>query len=381
MVLYDGFHQWQKTYGPLSSSWTFGKNRFVSMNSYELRQHRRTGWGMYTVNYGGAVGRTQLEWLDRELARSLLASEDVTLLLHHDPRGGHKGLDFGYYFPLLRYESIQQSTINFLFSEVFTPQVCKRTDVTLSVDERESCLHDGLQEWMGPDEEFDNLGGGGFFMSGIELLSRVARNPQVRTLLIGHAHLNSLEVLRQGDVLVPDHVALDATSAQRIEALETANPVRRFAWQSELAEGALGAPRALGAARATRLPDTAPDAPLAPASFTDYRERLDAQLAVATTRMPRTLGAPSSGPRELAILRVTSGADLSNQTFGADKMFGWSVLHVTKQAAGVPRINRITYLIHQDPATYAKVTTVDVDRTQSLPSRGADNPVDVLFDW
>jgi hypothetical protein len=41
---------------------------------------------MYTVNYGGSVGQPQMEWLDRELARSRLTNEDVTILMHHDPR-------------------------------------------------------------------------------------------------------------------------------------------------------------------------------------------------------------------------------------------------------------------------------------------------------
>lgn len=377
MVLYDGFHQWQKTYGPLYASWSFGKNRYVSMNSYELRQHRRTGWGMYTVNYGGSIGSSQMEWLDRELGRSLLTKEDVTLLLHHDPRGGHTGKDLGYYFPMLRYQSVQQSTINYLFNEVFTPLVCKNADITLSVDQRDSCLHDGLQEWMGPDEDFDKKGGA-FFMSGVELLSRVAKNPQVRTMLIGHAHLNSLEMMQQGDELVPNRVKLDDGSEQRLEALETANPVRRFAWQGELA----AAPGAAGGVAAA-MPDSSGDAPLARSSFVDYRKHLDAQLAVATANMPRTLEAPGagSGPRELAIIRMTSAADLTSQKYGTDKMFGWSVLHVTKQAAGVPRINRVTFMIHTGPDAFSKVTTIDVDRTKSLTARGAGNPVDALFDW
>jgi len=374
MVLYDGFHQWQKTYGPLYASWTFGKNRYVSLNSYELRQHRRTGWGMYTVNYGGAMSETQLSWLDRELGRSRVASEDVTLLLHHDPRGGHGGKDFGYYFPMLRYESVQQSTINYLLNEVFTPLVCKQDSVTLSIDQRESCLHDGLQEWMGPDDEFEKKGGG-FFMSGVELLSRIAKNPQVRTMLVGHAHFHSLEVMQQGDALVPNRVNLDEGSTKRLEALETANPVRRFAWQSVLApelaarEAAAGAPT-----------DAAGDAPLAPSSFDAYRTKLDGMLGAATRSMPRTLDS-SAGPRELAIIRLTSAADLTSQKYDGKEMFGWSVLHVTKQAAGTPRINRLTYMIHTGPDAFSKITTVDVDRTKRLASRGAQNPVDQLFDW
>jgi hypothetical protein len=61
-------------------------------------------------------------------------------------------------------------------------------------------------------------------------------------------------------------------------------------------------------------------------------------------------------------------------------MFGYSVLHVTKQN-GVPRVNRVSYFINQGSDTFAKIKTVDVDRTKSLAPRGADNPVDQLFDW
>ncbi|MBX3190513.1 MAG: metallophosphoesterase [Labilithrix sp.] len=375
MVLYDGLYQWQKTYGPLYTSWTFGKNRYLSMNSYELRQHRRTGWGMYTVNYGGAIGQTQMAWLDRELGRSQRAGEDVTLLLHHDPRGGHKGADLGYYFPLIRYQSVQQSTINYLFDEIFTPAVCKQDWVTLSVNQRDSCLHDGLQEWMAPDEDFDRQGAG-FYMSGIELLTRVAKYPQVRTLLLGHAHFNSLEVMQQGDTLVPNRVQLDANGASarsdRIEALETANPVRRFAWQSALAP----APRVPGVPM-----DAAGDVPLDRRSFDDNIAKLDAMLMNATAGKMRTLDAPAGKSRELAIIRLTSAADLTSQKYGSDKMFGWSVLHVTRQAAGVPRINRLTYMIHRGTDAFEKITTVDVDRTKRLDVRGPENPVDALFDW
>jgi hypothetical protein len=375
-MLYDGFYQWQKTYGPLYSSWTFGKNRYVSMNTYELRQHRRTGWGMYTVNYGGAVANAQMEWLERELGRSLLTKEDVTILMHHDPRGGHTGKDFGYYFPMLRYQSVQQSTINYIFNEMLTPLICKQDDITLSVDQRDSCLHDGLQEWMGPDEDFEKVGGG-FYMSGIELLTRIAKNPQVRTLLVGHAHLNSLEVLQQGDELVPNRVKLDDKSPQRLEGLEIANPVRRFAWTSALAAGV----DAEGAALPSKPSDSAPDAPLAHATFEAYRAKLDRQLWAATLDKQRTLDSPGAGPRELAIIRLTSAADLTSQKYGTESMFGWSVLHITKQASGVPRINRVTYMRHTGPDAFSNVSTVDVDRTKSLLSRGAQNPVDALFDW
>ena len=383
MVLYDGFHQWQKTYGPLYASWSFGKNRFISMNTYELRQHRRTGWGMYTVNYGGAVGTSQMEWLDRELGRSTLTKEDVTILMHHDPRGGHKGTDLGYYFPMLQYQSVQQSTVNYLLNEIFTPIVCKQDDLSLSVNQRESCLHDGLQEWMGPDEDFEKKGAG-FTMSGVELLSRIAKSPQVRTLILGHAHFNSLEMIAQGDVLVPNRVKLDALSPQRIEALETMNPVRNFAWQTALSQNAGGSmvkADQRGAVKAWALAESGVDQPIARSAIDDYRQKLDGQLANATIGMQRTLEGGSDGPRELAIIRMTSAADLTSQKYGAEKMFGWSVIHVTKQAAGTPRINRVTFMIHKGPDSFAKISTIDVDRTKTLLARGAANPVDQLFDW
>lgn len=369
-VLYDGFYQWQKSYGPLRSSWTFGKNRFVSMNTFELRQHRRTGWGMYTVNYGGAVSQEQLAWLDREIGRARAASEDLTLLMHHDPRGGHKGVDFGYYFPMLRYQSMQQSLINYLLGEVFAPKICSNPDASLSVDDRESCLHDGLQEWMGPDEAFERQGSA-YWMSGVDLLDRVAKAPEIRTLLIGHAHLNSLEVLQHGDVLVPNKVALDAKSGERIAAFEAASPVRRLAWERVVAPGS----PAIGAA-----PLDAPSPLLAQSRFDEERARVDAMLGLATQGMTRTLDAAPSGARELAIIRLTSNADLTGQTYGSQKMFGWSVLHVNGQAGGTPRINRVTFLIH-DGTAFDQVRTIDVDRTKSLAARGPENPVDQLFDW
>ena len=331
---------------------------------------------MYTVNYGGAIGRSQMEWLDRELGRSVLTKEDVTVLLHHDPRGGHKGLDLGYYFPMLRYQSVQQSTVNFILNEVFTPLICKQDDLTLSVDQRDSCLHDGLQEWMGPDETFDKQGAG-FYMSGVELLTRIAKSPQVRTLLLGHAHFNTLEVMQHGDQLVPNRVKLDAQSPARIEALETANPVRRFSWQSSLSP----ALEAHDTAKLGQVFDAVQDSPMAHAEFTSYTAKLDAQLEQATRNMPRVLEATMGAPRELAILRLTSAADLTSQKYGGEKMFGWAVLHVTKQAAGTPRINRLTYMIHTGPDSFAKVSTVDIDRTKSITARGTSNPVDTLFDW
>jgi hypothetical protein len=375
MVLYDGFHQWQKTYGPLYGSWTFGKNRYVSINSYELRQHQRLGWGMYTVNYGGGIGRAQMDWIDRELGRAKVANEDVVMLMHHDPRGGHKGKDLGYYFPLLKYDGMSQSTVNYLLGELFTPYICKKPDFALTVNERESCLHDGLQEWMGPDQDFEKEGSG-YFLSGVELLKRVSASPRVRTLLLGHAHYNTLEVLQPGDVLVPNRLALgDESSQQRTATLETANPVRRTAWEKQLLPGV---PRAHGfdpwAHEATAAGPL-----LGQASFDAWRTELDGLLRAGAGVGLRTMDGANVG-HEVAIVRLTSAADLASQTYGAESMFGWSVFHVTKQT-DVPRINRVTYFIHKGTDTFGEVSTVDIDRTKRVAARDQDNPLDRLFDW
>jgi hypothetical protein len=332
------------------------------MNSFELRQHRRTGWGMYTVNYGGSVSKTQLDWLDRELSRGRAAGEDVVVLMHHDPRGGHGGKDFGYYSPMLTFAGIAQSTINYLIAEKLVPAVCKKPDWSLSVDDRNSCLHDGLQEWMGPDDPFDKEGAS-YFMSGIELLKRISKAPEVRTMLLGHVHYNSLEVLRDGDSLVPDRLALDPATAARNASIEAQNPIRRYAW-----EQTLGAPLDLH-------------------SWDAWRKELDGLLArppSARAKLPMkgldAVMAPAKGEsRELAIVRFTSGADLTPQTYSGDAMYGFSVFHVTKQT-DVPRINRVGFFIHRGGAAFEKVETIDIDRTRSVTARDPVNPVERLFD-
>jgi hypothetical protein len=363
MMLYDGFQQWQKSYGPLMESWTFGKNRYVSLNTYELRQHRRSGWGMYTVNYGGAVSKAQLEWVDREIGRARLAGEDMTLLMHHDPRGGHKGVDFGYYFPIVQYKSFEQSAINYLINDKFSPLVCKMDDAQLTVQDQDGCLHDGLQEWMAPDTELD-----GSFMSGVELLQRIVKAPEIRTLLIGHAHLNSMEVLQKGDTLVPGKVTLDADPQQseRLTWLEGSNPVRNFA----LGHAMLGAPNGVAMTKASLLPHV-----------NAWRKQLDGMLDQATPAPMRVLsGGPADAPRELAILRLTSNADLASEKYQNASMYGWSIVHITKKT-GVPRINSIHYMIHNGGDGFDTVADVDIDRTKSLTAKAPDNQVAKLFTW
>lgn len=378
-ILYDGFYQWQKTYGPLYYSHKFGKSFYLSLNSFELRQHRRSGWGMYTVNYGGGMSDVQMAWLDRELLRAKTDGSDVIVLAHHDPRGGHKGLDPGYYFEQLEYRSVYQSAINYLVGKVWNPAVCKLPDWALSRDQTESCVHDGLQEWMRPDPELDCAwdkrkgdftceAGADPFSSGIELMKRLAASGNVRTLLLGHTHYNSLEVLQEGDELLPGQLPIDNGAAQKFATLEVQNPMRGY---SELQNGGALADYDHHALQIGAIEQSF-------ASFVHQYEK-------SVQGWQRTLSSPM-GPRELVVLRLVSNADLASQTYSSGKnALGFSVLYLDKKsdARGVTnaQINRAKFFANVGEAVYDAVGSIDIDRLARLRPHDANNPVEKLFDW
>lgn len=401
MFLYDGLQQWQKTYGPLYFSWKFGKNRYVNLNSYEMRQHRRSGWGMYTVNYGGALGETQVDWVDRELTRAQDDGSDVVLLAHHDPRGGHNGTDFGYLFEQIEYQSVQQSAFNYIVSEVINPVVCKLPWWALSSNKQEACLHDGLQEWMRPDPELDCLptekGADGKCManlftgpsakplqfSNVQLLERIAKNPQVRTLIFGHTHYNSYEMWQAGDELLPGRIPIDDWAVKKFASLEITNPVRGHAEVERQRPYSTFAPYSqpsyanVDYRRDTYDPNEVDEKPI------DARVRAyAAQYERAVRDVHRTLDG-SGKPRELSILRLTCNADLTSQKYNDKAMYGFSVLHVTKKtdarAYAVPQINRLTFFINAGNDRFDLVKTVDIDRTMKVTPNDPKNPVGSLF--
>jgi hypothetical protein len=387
-ILYDGFHQWQKTYGPTHFSWKFGKSFYVSLNSFELRQHRRSGWGMYTVNYGGAMSGVQMAWLDRELLRTKVTGDDVVLLAHHDPRGGHDNLDPGYYFEQLEYRSVYQSAINYLVGKVWNSAVCKLPPWALTRDQSESCVHDGLQEWMRPDDEFDcawderkdgvcdkaqfdpTSGTKQRFMSGFELIKRVAQNPQVRTMLLGHTHYNQLEVLQNGDQVLPGSLPVDAAAAQMFATLEVQNPVRGYSFLQQ----------EKGAAAEYDI------ANLPMFVVTQKNERFTAMMNKFLPNAPRTLEGPLPGrPRELVIMRLVSASDLANQTYNGDSAMGFGVLHLTKKADerayGNAQINKTTFFVNRGSNVFTKVATVDLDRNARLKPHDPANPIQKFYVW
>jgi hypothetical protein len=389
-ILYDGFQQWQKTYGPLYYSHEFGKSFYISMNSFDLRQHRRAGWGMYTVNYGGAMSAAQLSWVDRELLRTKVTGDDVVLLAHHDPRGGHKTQDPGYYFEQLEYRSIYQSSLNYLVGEVIDPKLCELPPWAVGVaGQTDNCVHDGLQEWMRPDTDFDcgwderkgdmcdpalfdSTKGGThtYYFSGVELLKRMSTNPQIRTLVLGHTHFNQLEVLQNGDELVPGQFTIDAGAAKTLAALEIQNPVRGYAFLQDHSGRVADYDR-------TTLPMEAITARNA-----HFAELINKVLPNA----PRVLDAPGPGiPRELVVLRLVSAADLANQTYNGSSAMGFSVLYLTKKTddrqVANAQINKTTFFVNRGSNVFTNVKTIDLDRNVRLKPHDATNPIQQLYVW
>jgi hypothetical protein len=322
---------------------------------------------MYTVNYGGGMSDVQLKWLERELYRAKTEKQDVVVLAHPDPRAGHKGEDPGYYFEQLEFRSVYQSAINYLVGKVWNSSVCKLPPWALSRDQEQSCVHDGLQEWMRPDPEFD-----GGFTSGMELMKLLSSSAEVRTVLLGHTHYNALEVLQTGDQLLPNQLPIDGAAAQKFATLEIENPVRGFS--------VLGETGAKPDDYDTRL-----------LAMTPLEKRYAAFSSVYAGAVPgwsRTMEAPgpNARPRELVIMRLVSNADLANQTYsGGKSAMGFSVLHLTKKADARAydraQINRVTFFANTGAATFANLKTIDVDRLVRMKPHDANNPVEQLYDW
>jgi hypothetical protein len=208
-------------------------------------------------------------------------------------------------------------------------------------------------------------------------MKRITGHPEVRTVLLGHTHYNSLEVLQTGDELLPGKFPVDDTSAQMLASLEIENPMRGYAVQQ-------GHTRALG----QFLPRAEYDArsvPLAPIAnrvkaFGKMYDRL------APPREQRVLDAPMGLPRELVVLRLVSNADLSSQTYDSGKSaLGFAVLHIAKKndvrAYDKPQINGITFYVNTGSNTFQNLRTVSVDRNTHLAPHDASNPLQQIYSW
>lgn len=398
VALYDGFYQWRRTYGPLYASWVHGKNQYINVNSFDLRQHRRSGWGMFTLNYGGGVGPWQMEWLEREIERATLRQHDIVLLAHHDPRGGHNGYDYPYYFKQLDYRGVLESIVRYVNGEVLNPTVCEKLPESLmSRKKKLSCLHDGAQEWMRADPQFDcdnehlilsgpkagecnqelflptaeNRGRRHPTFSGFQMVHQLASSPRLRTVLLGHTHYNSIEMLQEGDALIPEKLLADYDQGRYFARLERSNPVRSHSRRQEL--GIQEPPRTSASSRnpagGSKRPEGAePNGEPLDLEGNGILKDDEGFFVVLLNASHRPFERVVRN-KELAILRLTSIANLTDQDSLLDgtPLFGFSVLDVTTRADARgyadPQINRVTYYQGGvDGWGFRKVTTVDLDR-------------------
>ena len=352
-VLYDGFYQWRHAYGPLFYSFRFGRNHFVVLNSYDLRQHRRSGWGGNTVNTGGGLSPFQMNWLRRDLSANEAAGREITLIAHHDPRGGRGGKDQPYYFKMLPYTGMDPD------AEGNAPPV-----------------HDGPLEWMRADPDFDCADEDIFEegpragycddnaresrrprASGFRLLQRIARQSSIRTLLLGHAARNTMEILQPGDEIVPGRVELDLAPDGKTARIEMAGLSRERA-HARRADDEDG--------RATDL-DIVEEDGVSLGVF---------DLAKSGQEFPRRLAR-----KELAILRTTSLAPLSRQRYRDEPLNGFSVFEVfVRRGYPRPQINRVHYYQRSDEpgGAFQKVHDIALERTRRW-TRSSENPLLKIF--
>jgi hypothetical protein len=384
MVLYDGQHQWHRTYGPSYASFSFGKNHYMNLNSFDLRQHRRTGWGMYTVNYGGGMSHVQEAWLERQVGRveqNAAAPQDIVFIAHHDPRGGHHGLDFPYLFPQVDYTGLPEVIRNFVIGEVINPKLCAVVPTFAQSDDFQvSCIHDGLQEWMLADPEFDCADGDkkpdghcnldaikadskkSLYFSNLSLVQLVATHPSIRTLLLGHTHYNYLEVLQSGDAIIPGDDSLDK---DKIAGLNVDNPVRAFSFFAKL----------------TGRKDFDPAAMNNPEPVWSDS---DDGVQLHRKAIPMIQRAVQGSGRELVVLRLTSNADITSQQFCATPdncktMLGFSTFQVSKKTFSLPQINDVTFFLNDGGGTFETVKSITLPRSARVSRDSENNPVNPLF--
>lgn len=392
VMLYDGFNQWRRSYGPTEASWTFGNNHFVNVNTFDIRTHRRTGWGMYTVNYGGGISQFQMDWLKRDIVRN--ADKDVTILAHHDPRGGHHGEDFPYFFRQIDYEGMDESAGNYVHGEMCgkLPDFAKDALARFS-SKIQDCIHDGLQEWLRADAEFDceerdriktgqgkgkcnldnfTLPGRHPTYSGYQFVHRLTANPNVRTLLLGHTHYNSYEMKQSGEALVPGRVMLDETTRKKYAGLEAGHPLRVFSFASrKIREQEKEAEQA----KEDRIQS----------GILDGQKTMELDLEKAGHNFDRLVTSYGDKPRELAVLRMTSVSKLTSQNANDKKMYGFSVFEIysknDNRGYQYPQINRVIYYQAQEDGDgnltgFSPFDPVELDRTHSDKQH---NPIDGMF--
>lgn len=369
IMLYDGFNQWRKTYGPLYMAWSFKNNYFVNINSYDLRQHHRTGWGMYTVNYGGGISPFQMSWIANELknVKTHHHNKDIILLSHHDPRGGHRGKDFPYMPRLVEYKGMSDSLFGYINDEKIGPVICSKLPRSLMKDSTYlDCMHDGLQEWMRADPEFDcnrsfkiSVNDSQKSMrwddrcdiskfkesdsiksneklhprySGYELIHHIVNSIQLETILLGHTHYHNFEHFIGNEPLFSDNILLDSESLDsRINNIilpDASNPLRYISKDSLIKEKQ-DLENALESMKTSLKNDN------------DY---LVLNLKKAGHTFDSKLKSYSDQNRSLIIMRMTCESDLTDQKINNNPLMGFTLFEVkSREKSNKPQINKVTY--------------------------------------
>ncbi|MEZ4743915.1 MAG: metallophosphoesterase [Bdellovibrionota bacterium] len=376
IFVYDGFNQWRRTYGPTYMSWMHGKNHYINLNTFDLRQHRRTGWGMYTVNYGGGISGFQTAWYKEQIKEAKVFGRDIVILGHHDPRGGHNGHDYPFYFKQVDYKGMGEVSKNYIAGEILQPKLCGIVPNYIKTDNfKLSCLHDGLQEWMRADSEFDceekylqkikgqrewqrkcdtdGMKGtkGHPFYSGYQLVDDISAEPFIRTLLFGHTHYSSVEVYLRGSQLMPKSVILDAKSRERYSRLASLeqfqNPGRRL-------------------------------------SFNIGSEAIEKDIEGFITVDLKKLGHSFKNKVEaesLAILRLTSASNMSSQQYDGQDYYGFSLLGFKKEKGDPTAILRDVTLFQAEGINATKFGIVGVEngKDKSIGEFTIDRSKDIRY--
>ncbi len=79
----DGLEFWKNYFGPLNYSFDYGNYHFTGVNSFDWPERQRWAFSFLALNWGGAVGTNQLDWIENDLS-----SNNATLnfmFLHHNP--------------------------------------------------------------------------------------------------------------------------------------------------------------------------------------------------------------------------------------------------------------------------------------------------------
>jgi len=282
---------------------------------------------------------------------------------------------------------VQQSMSNYLLQEIWNPAACTslpgwaRPESTTD----EECVHDGLQEWMGPDLRFDcgptakdetgscrpdlmvDSSQHAYRFGAYQLVDLLANTPNIRTMLLGHTHMNTLEVLRQGQVIVP--VQFTDEQLHDFATLEVQNPARGYAWQNELS--------------GQMPPDYDPDA-LPEAQIEARMRQLRNLYEGAARSTTQVLGGDPN--RELVVLRTTCNAVLTSQDdLGGTPAVGFAVLSLSRKsdARGVelPQVNRARYYQQDETNKYRALGDIEIPRTRATSQFANDNPLRQLFEF